>query len=106
MASEHEELRLDATDAGDRLAPLQKASLTALSGLALPVHVRIGSASMTVGELLRLGPGSVVALDRRVDEPVEVLIGDRVVAQGELVSIDEEMGVRITDICGAAESDR
>ena len=61
---------------------------------------------MTVGELLRLGPGTVVALDRRIDEPVEVLIGDRVVALGELVSVDEEMGVRITEITGGAEGER
>lgn len=103
MASEREEAR---TDTAGELASLEGASLSALSGLALPVEVRIGCASMTVGELLRLGPGAVIALDRRVDEPVEVLIGDRVVALGELVSVDEEMGVRITQITGGAESER
>jgi flagellar motor switch protein FliN/FliY len=102
MASEQDGRAPDA----EGLAPLQGASLHALSGLALPVRIRIGSASMTVGELTRLGAGSVIALDRRVDEPVEVLIGDRVVARGELVSIDDEMGVRITEIAGAAEGER
>ncbi len=107
MASE----RHDLTDADERLAPLQSgppqsASLAALSGLALPVEVRIGSASMTVGELLRMGAGAVVTLDQPVDEPVEVLIGDRVVARGELVSVGEEMGVRITEIVDAAEGER
>lgn len=103
MASEQNERRLEAADGP---APLEHGSLSALSGLALPVQVRIGSASMTVGELLRIGAGSVVALDRRVDEPVEVLIGDRVVARGELVSVGEEMGVRITEIAGDAGNER
>lgn len=102
MASERE----DRAEPDERLAPLQGASLAALSGLALPVEVRIGSTSLTVGELLGLGRGAVVTLDRRVDEAVEVLIGDQVVARGELVSVGEEMGVRITEISGAEESDR
>lgn len=103
MASEQDDRRLETADG---LAPLEGASLSALSGLGLPVQVRIGSASMTVGELLRIGAGAVIALDRRVDEPVEVLIGNRVVARGELVSVGEEMGVRITEIAGDAGTDR
>jgi flagellar motor switch protein FliN/FliY len=99
MATERD----DQSEMDDHLAPLQEASLSALSGLALPVRVRIGSTSMTVAELLRLGAGAVITLDRRVDEEVDVLIGDRVVAQGELVSVDEEMGVRITQIVGAGD---
>jgi len=112
MASERHEL----PDADERLAPLQggplqsgslqSGPLAALSGLALPVEVRIGSASMTVGELLQMGAGAVITLDQRADEPVEVLIGDRVVARGELVSVGEEMGVRITEIAGAVEGER
>lgn len=98
MASE----RNEQSYSDERLAaPLQSASLSALSGLSLPVKVRIGSASMTVEELLQLGAGKVITLDRRVDEEVDVLIGERVVARGELVSIGEEMGVRITQIVGA-----
>jgi flagellar motor switch protein FliN/FliY len=90
-------------DAGEGLSTLQGASLTALSGLTLPVNVKIGSASMTVGDLLDLGTGAVITLNRRVDEPVEVLIGERVVARGELVSVGDEMGVRITEIAGNPE---
>ncbi len=103
MASEKSERCLDEVAA---LTALEGASLSALSGLNLPVHVRLGSASITVGELLGVGPGAVLALDRRVDEPVEVIIGDRVVARGELVAIGDEMGVRITEIAAGAESGR
>ncbi|MFP4248423.1 MAG: FliM/FliN family flagellar motor switch protein [Armatimonadota bacterium] len=103
MASEQNDRRLDTAEG---LTALEGASLSALSGLAIPVKVRIGSASITVGELLSIGAGAVIALDQRVDEPVEVVIGDRVVARGELVSIDDEMGVRITEIAGSVESER
>jgi flagellar motor switch protein FliN/FliY len=101
MASEQDDRRLDGSDG---LTPLEAGSLSALSGLALPVLVRIGTAEMTVGELLRVGPGAVITLDRHVDEPVEVLVGDRIVARGELVSVDDEMGVRITEIAETAHS--
>lgn len=93
-------------DVTDGLTVLHGASLSALGDLALPVQVRIGSASMTVRELLELASGAVVVLDRRVDDPVDVLIGDRMVARGELVSVDDEMGVRITEIVGASEGER
>jgi len=103
MASEQNDRRIAAAEG---VATLESASLSALSGLALPVQIRIGSASMTVGELMQLGAGAVIALDRRVDEPVEIVIGERVVARGELVSVEDEMGVRITEIVGSVASDR
>ncbi len=96
MASE----RNDQPQTDDHPARVGTTSLSALSGLSLPVKVRIGSASISVGELLELAPGAVLTLDQRVDDDVEVLIGDRVVARGELVSVGEEMGVRITEIVG------
>ncbi|MFW5867495.1 MAG: FliM/FliN family flagellar motor switch protein, partial [Armatimonadota bacterium] len=89
MASEQKDRRLLAAEGP---ASLESASLSALSGLEIPVQVRIGSTSMTIGELLRIGAGAVIALDQQVDEPVEVVIGDRVVARGELVSVGDEMG--------------
>ena len=93
-------------DGVGQMALVQSASLAVLSGLSLPVQVRIGSATMTVGELLRMGAGAVVTLDRRVDEPVELLIGEQVVAQGDLVAVGDEMGVRITRIVGGTKAER
>ncbi|MGD9498210.1 MAG: FliM/FliN family flagellar motor C-terminal domain-containing protein [Armatimonadota bacterium] len=92
-------------DQGDDLARVSSTALAALSQLALPVQVRIGSATMTVGELLELRAGAVVTLDRALDDPVEVQVGGRTVAWGELVAIDEEMGVRITQIVAAPEEE-
>ncbi len=93
-------------DERDDLARIESGPLAALSQLTLSVQVRIGSATLTIGELLRLRAGAVVTLDRGLDEPVELLVGDRMVARGELVAIDDEMGVRITHIVGAPEGEQ
>jgi len=97
-------------DDGSELAQVQGGPLAALGRMALPVEVRIGTVSLTIGELLRMRAGSVVTLDRRTDEPVELLVGERPVARAELVAIDggpaeggSRLGVRITEIIGEAE---
>ena len=62
---------------------------------------------MTLGEALALGPGSVVGLHRLAGEPVDLLVNGRVIARGEVVVIDEEFGLRVTDVAaprGAAPS--
>lgn len=90
----------------DQLSRRESGSLAALSDLSLPVSVRIGTVALTVAELLELQGGAVITLEQKVDDPVEVLVGDRVVALGELVSVGDEIGVRITQIESAAEGDR
>jgi flagellar motor switch protein FliN/FliY len=51
-----------------------------------------------LGELMRLGPGAVLDLDRRVDAPVDLLVNGRLIARGEIVAVDERFGVRITEV--------
>lgn len=104
MASEQKERPSE--EGTDGLAYMESSSLSALSELSLPVQIRIGAAQVTVGELMQISAGAVIALDRGVDEPVEIVIGDRVVARGELVSVEDEMGVRVTEIAGAAGGSR
>jgi flagellar motor switch protein FliN len=53
---------------------------------------------MTIGETLELGPGAIVTLDRMAGEPVDLLVNGRVVARGEVVVIDEEFGLRVTEV--------
>jgi len=55
---------------------------------------------MTVGETLELRPGSIVVLDRMAGEPVDLLVNGTPIARGEVVVIDEEFGLRITDVLG------
>ncbi len=71
--------------------------------LPLEVSVELGRASMLVGELLQLGQGSVVELDKLAGEPLEVLVNHKLVARGEAVVVNEKFGVRITDVVPADE---
>ncbi len=78
--------------------------LDLIKRIPVSVQVVLGSATMTVAELMQLGRGSVVMLDRGVGEPVEVLVNGRVVARGEVVVVEEQnsrLGVSLTEIVGA-----
>jgi len=87
------------------LARVQARSLAALRQLCLQVEVRLGSADLTIGELLELRSGDALSLGRRVDDPVELIVGDQVIARGELVAVDEQLGVRITEIVAQPEAE-
>jgi flagellar motor switch protein FliN len=90
--------------------PLQPAGATAAGGADLrrlhdvPVElaVEIGRTRMTIGQTLELRPGSVVSLNRLAGEPVDLLINGKPIARGEVVVIDEEFGLRVTDVVSAS----
>ena len=69
-----------------------------LLDLTLPVSIELGRTSMSVQEILRLGRGSVIQLDRLAGEPIDIYVGDRRFAEGEVVVLGEHFGVRITRI--------
>lgn len=73
-------------------------SLSPLYDLALPVSIELGRTRMMVRDILALGRGSVVELDRLAGEPVDVYVGDRHFAKGEVVVVGEQFGIRITRI--------
>ena len=58
----------------------------------------LGKATMPVSQLLRLGRGAVVELDRKVGEPVEIYVNNRLVARGEVLVVDEHLGITMTEI--------
>lgn len=72
--------------------------LDALLDVSVPVVIEFGRTSMLLQDVLELGPGSVIQLDRVVGEPIDIYVSDRKLAAGEVVVIDEHFGVRITDI--------
>jgi len=72
--------------------------MDALLEVPVRVTVRIGRASLSLGELVKLGPGSLVPLDREAHEPADVLVNGKVIAKGEIVTIDNTYGVRITAV--------
>jgi flagellar motor switch protein FliN/FliY len=72
--------------------------LSMLMDLTLPVTIELGRTTMTVQDVLRLGRGSVVQLERLAGEPIDIFVGDRRFAEGEVVVLGEHFGVRITRI--------
>lgn len=93
-----------------RFAPLQPAdavpsstNLGLLLGVTLQIAVELGRTKMSIEEVLKLGPGSVVDLDKLAGEPVDVLVNDRLIAQGEVVVIEDRFGVRITNVLPPAQ---
>jgi flagellar motor switch protein FliN/FliY len=73
-------------------------NLDLLLDVRLDATIRFGQKQMLLREILELHPGTAIALDRQVQEPVELLVGGRVVAQGEVVIVDGNYGLRITEI--------
>lgn len=72
--------------------------------LDIPVTVSavLGTSRMPVGDLLRIGPGSILELDRKVGEAIDILVNDRLVARGEVVLVDDRLGVTMTEIIRSA----
>ena len=72
--------------------------LERLHDVPVELAVEIGRARMTIRETLALGPGSVVTLNRLAGEPVDLLVNGKPIARGEVVVIDEEFGLRVTEL--------
>ena len=72
--------------------------LQRLHDVPVELAVEIGRTRMTIGETLALGPGSIVSLNRLAGEPVDLLVNGRPIARGEVVVVDEEFGLRVTEI--------
>jgi flagellar motor switch protein FliN/FliY len=73
-------------------------NLELILDIPLEVKVELGRTTRKIREVLELGPGSVVELDKLAGEPVDILVNEKLFAKGEVVVIDENFGVRITDI--------
>jgi flagellar motor switch protein FliN len=84
--------------AGDGMDGAPEVPLSMLLDLTLAVSIELGRTTMTVQEILRLGRGSVIQLDRVAGEPIDVFVGERRFAEGEVVVLGEYFGVRITRI--------
>lgn len=81
-------------DAGERSA----ADLAAVYDVPVHIQAVLGRASMEVASLLRLNRGSVIELDRKVGEAIDIYVNNRLVARGEVVVVDERLGVTMTEI--------
>jgi flagellar motor switch protein FliN/FliY len=94
--------------AGEQLQPAGPAAesfdadLARLHAVPVELAVEIGRTRMTIGDTLGLGPGSIITLNRMAGEPVDLLVNGRPIARGEVVVIDEEFGLRVTEVVGSA----
>lgn len=73
-------------------------NLDVILNIPVQVSLELGKAKMDLRELLQLGQGSVVELERMIDEPLDVLVNGALVARGEVVVVDNKFGIRLTDI--------
>ena len=90
-------------DAVPEAAPgADDADLARLHNVPVELAVEIGRTRMTIGDTLGLGPGSIITLNRMAGEPVDLLVNGRPIARGEVVVIDEEFGLRVTEVIGSA----
>ena len=85
-------MTLDAKKVKDR------ANLDVLMHVPLSVTAELGTCKMEVAEVLKLGAGSIIELDRLAGGPVDLLVNNKLVARGEVVAVDENFGVRITEL--------
>src|SRR5690242_6709327 len=89
-------------------APATAEELARLHDVPVELVVEVGRTKMTIREALALGPGSIVTLNRLAGEPVDLLVNGKPIARGEVVVIDEEFGLRVTEVLGgdrAGDSD-
>src|SRR6476659_5604213 len=94
--------RADAPAAADPDdASRSAADLEAVFDVPVQVSAVLGRARMDVGELLKLGPGAVLELDRKVGEAIDIYINNRLVARGEVVLVEDKLGVTMTEIIKA-----
>ena len=92
-------------DVGDGQSTGGGTQIGVLLDAMVPITVRLGQAQMTVREVLELGPGGVVKLDRNTGEPVDLLLRGVRFATGRLVVVDDKLGVRIEEILDTAAGD-
>ncbi|HBS34327.1 MAG TPA: hypothetical protein DEA50_04485 [Parvularcula sp.] len=78
----------------------------ALLAMPVTIAVSVGKARATIEELLAIGPKSVLTLESKIDDPVDLLVGERVIARGRLVDLGEAgaFGVEIIELAGAADA--
>jgi flagellar motor switch protein FliN/FliY len=88
----------DFAELGTGVANNSEVPLAMLMDLTLPLSIELGRTRMTVQDILRLGRGSVVQLERLAGEPIDLYVADRRFAEGEVVVLGEHFGVRITRI--------
>ena len=88
---------------GDGSAQVENYDLDLILDIPLDVSAELGTVKMLINDLLQLGQGSVIELNKQVGDPIEVYINNKLIARGEVVVVDEKFGIRVTDIISPLE---
>ena len=96
QADDNDDAWGDPADIPDK--PRSAQDLEAVYDIPVRVSAVLGKSSMQVNELLKLGRGAVVELDRKVGEAIDIYVNDRLVARGEVVVVDDRLGITMTEI--------
>lgn len=78
--------------------PSLSAGVELLLDVEIEAALRFGCCEMSLGEILELGPGAIIELDRHVSDPVDLIVGDKIVARGDVVLVNGNFGLRVTEI--------
>jgi flagellar motor switch protein FliN len=81
----------------------EKYDIDLILDIPLDVSVELGRVKMLVNDLLQLGHGSIIELNKAVSEPLEIYISNKLIARGEVVVLDDQFGIRVTDIISPRE---
>ena len=81
--------------------PNGEARLESFVDIPITLTARLGQSMLTIGDILKLGPGSTVSLDREVRQPVDLVVGGKVFARGEVVVVDDRFAVRIKELAAS-----
>ncbi len=104
----HDEVRIDAAEATEEISPPPvepqhdgAGGSSAFMGVPIEILVSVGKAKPKVSELVKLRRDSVISLDSKLEDPVEIYVGDRLIARGELQEMEDtdgQLGVRLTEV--------
>ncbi len=89
--------------AGPQPGSPEARNLDLILDIPMVVSVQLGSAKMLVRDLLQLGQGSVIELEKLAGEPLDILVNQKLVARGEVVVVNEKFGIRLTDVVSPVE---
>jgi flagellar motor switch protein FliN/FliY len=95
-------------DSGSSLPPMRDdvrvpGNMDMVLDIRLRATARLGSIEMPLGDVLSFGPGTIIDVGRLVDEPVDLLVNNKLIARGDIVVVDEKYGLRITEIISPRE---
>ena len=98
-----EELKTEKPDKDEKPEQSSAKDIGFLLDIPLELAVQLGKTKMLIKDLLQLGQGSVIELDKLAGEPMELLVNNKLVAKGEVVIVNERLGIRLTDIISPSE---